>query len=80
MLGHSRVCLNWRMYFLWHLSRMSLERKMSNVGGHLFGGVTRKDFLIGLFIFDGGYLDEMGGANMDVVVVEMVVGVVLKVV
>ena len=53
---------------------------MSNVEGHPFGMVTREDFLIGLFIFDGGYLDEMSGAKMDVVVVEMVVGVVLKVV
>ena len=37
-------CLNGRLYFLWRLSRMSLERKISNVGGHPFGMVMRGDF------------------------------------
>ena len=28
-------CLNGRMYFLWPLSVMTVEEKMSNAGGHL---------------------------------------------
>ena len=32
-------CLNWRLYFLRSLSQMSLESKMSKVGGRPFGMV-----------------------------------------
>ena len=32
-------CVNGGLYYLWHLSQKSLEGKMSNVGGHLFGVV-----------------------------------------
>ena len=30
-------CVKEELYFFWHLSRMSLEGKMSNVGGRPFG-------------------------------------------
>ena len=33
-------CVNGELYFLWRLSQKSLEGKMSNVGGHSFGGVV----------------------------------------
>ena len=44
-------CLNRRLYCLWRLSRMSLERKISNVGGHPFGMVMRGDFFYGSLLF-----------------------------
>ena len=37
-------CLNGRLYFLWRLSRISLEEKISNFGGHPFGMVIMKIF------------------------------------
>ena len=39
-------CVNGEMYSLWGLSRNSLEGKMSNVGGRLFGVVMRADSLM----------------------------------
>ena len=73
-------CLNARLYFLWRLSRMSLEGEMPNVGGHPLGLVMREEFLMGLFFFDGGCLEKVTGSKMEVVVVEKVVGVVERVV
>ena len=46
--------LNWRLYFLWRLSRTSLEEKMSNVGRRPFGMVMQEDFFMEMFVFDGG--------------------------
>ena len=73
-------CLNGRLYFLRRLNRMSLEGKMSNDGGRAFGMIMRADFLMELFFFDGGRLGKVTGANIEAVMVEMVVGVVDKVV
>ena len=39
-------CVNGELYSLWRLSRKSLEGKISNVGGCLFGVVMQTDFLI----------------------------------
>ena len=72
-------CLNWRLYFLWRLSQMSLKSKMSTVGGHPFGLVMWADFLMEFFFFDGSCLGKVTGSK-EVVVVEMVVGVVERVV
>ena len=45
-------CLNWRLYYLWGLSRMSLESKMSKVGGDPCGMVIMwADFLMEFFFF-----------------------------
>ena len=73
-------CANGKLYFLWRLSRMSLERKMSNVGGHLFGMVLWADSLMEFFFFDGDCSGKVTGSKKEVVVVEMVVGVVERVV
>lgn len=72
--------LNEKIYFLWHLSCMSLEGKMSNVGGYPFGMVIQVDFLIKLFFLDGGHLGKVTGAKMEMVVISLVVGVVAGVV
>ena len=53
---------------------------MSNDGGRAFRMVMRADFLMKLFFFDGGRLGKVTGANIEVVMVEMVVGVVDQVV
>ena len=73
-------CLNGRLYFLWCFSQKSLEGKMSNNGGRLFGMVIRADFLKEFFFFDGGCLRKVTGSKKEVVAVEMVVGVVERVV
>ena len=39
-------CVNGELYYLWRLSRKSLEGKMSNVCRHLFGMVIREDSLM----------------------------------
>ena len=52
-------CLNWRLYFLWCLSRMSLENKTSKVVGHPFGMVMWADFLMEFFFFDGSCLGKL---------------------
>ena len=51
---------------------MSLERKMSSVGGRPFGMVMREYFLMELFFFDDGCLGKVTGSKMKVVVVEVV--------
>ena len=67
------------LYFLWHLSQMSLEGKMSNAGGRPFGIVMRADSLMEFFFFDGGCLGKVTGSKKEVVVVEMVVEMVGRV-
>ena len=42
-------CVNGELYFLCRLSRMSLERKMSNAGGRSFGIVMREDSFMEFF-------------------------------
>ena len=51
---------------------MSLERKMSSVGGRPFVMVMREDFFMELFFFDDGCLGKVPGSKMEVVVVEVV--------
>ena len=70
------VCssVNGELYSLWHLSRKSLEGKMSNFGRGLFGVVMRADALMECCLW------EVTGSIENVVVVEMVVGVVESVV
>ena len=53
---------------------------MFNDGGRAFGMVMRADFLMELLFLDSGRLGKVTGAKIEVVVVEMVVGVVDKVV
>ena len=67
-------CVNGELYSLSHLSRKSLDEKMSNVGGHLFGVVMRADSLMDYC------LGEVTVSIEIVVVVEMVVEVVERVV
>ena len=69
-------CVNGELYCLWRLKRKSLEGKFSNVGGHLFGVVMRADSLMEFFLFDGSCLREVAGLIKEVMVVEMVVGIV----
>ena len=64
-------CLNWRMHFLWRLSRMPLEGRMSNVGGRLFGMVMWADFLMEFYFYDGGYFRKVASSKMGVAMVEM---------
>ena len=63
-------CINGELYALWRLSRKSLEGKMSNVGGRLFGVVMREESLMECCLW------EVTGSVENVVVVEMVVGMV----
>ena len=53
---------------------------MSNVDGYPFGMVMQIDFLMEFFFYDGGCLGKVTGSEKAVVVVEMVVGVVKRVV
>ena len=53
---------------------------MSNVGEHHFGMVMPTDFSMKFFFFYDGSLGKVAGSKMEVVVVEMVVGVVERVV
>ena len=69
-------CVNGELYCLWRLKRKSLEGKFSNVGGRLFGVVMRADSLMEFFLFDGSCLREVAGLIKEVMVVEMVVGIV----
>ena len=69
-------CVNGELYCLWRLKRKSLEGKFSNVGGRLFGVVMRADSLMEFFLFDGSGLREVAGLIKEVMVVEMVVGIV----
>lgn len=64
--------MNGRLYFFWRLSQVSLERKMSSVGGRPFVMVMREDFFMELFFFDDGCLGKVPGSKMEVVVVEVV--------
>ena len=59
---------------------MSLEGKIFNVSGHPFGMVMQADSLIEFFFFDGGCLGKVTGSKKEVVVVEMVVGLVERVI
>ena len=62
-------CLNWRLYYLWGLNRMSLESKMSKVGGRPFGMVIMwADFLMEFFFFDCSCLGKVTGSKIVVVV------------
>ena len=63
-------CVNREMYSLCLLSRKSLEGKISNVSGCLFGGVMRADSLMECC------LGEVTHSIKEVVVVKMVMGVV----
>ena len=74
-------CLRGRMYFLWHLSLMSVEGKMPNVGGNLFGMMMRTDFLRLILFLHSGCLGKVMGAKAEMeVVVEMVVELATQVV
>ena len=73
-------CVNGELYFLRRFSQMSLEGKMSNVGGRSFGKVTQADSLMELFSFDGSCLGNVTGSTKELLVVEMVVGMVERVV
>ena len=59
---------------------MFLEGKMPNVGGRHFGMVVRLDFLMEFFFPDGGCFGKVTGSRMEVVVVDMVVGMVERVI
>ena len=73
-------CVNKELCFLWCLSRMSLEGKMSNVGGRPFGMVMWANSLMEVLFFDGGCLGRVTGPSKEVVVVEMVVEMVAEMV
>ena len=73
-------CVNVRLCFLWRLSRMCLEGKMSNVGGRPYGMVLWADSLIEFLFFYSSFSGRVTGSKKEVVVVEVVVGVVEKVV
>ena len=73
-------CVNGKLYFLWHLSLMSVEGKMSNNGGRPFVMVMWADSLMEFLFFDGGCLGKVTDSKKEVVVVEMVVGIVERVV
>ena len=69
------------MYFLWRLSLMSVEGKMPNVGGNLFGMMMRTDFLRLILFLHSGCLGKVTGARAEMeVVVEMVVELATQVV
>lgn len=69
------------MYFLWHLSLMSVEGKMPNVGGNLFGMMMTTDFLRLILFLHSGCLGKVMGAKAEMeVVVEMVVELATQVV
>ena len=69
-------CLNGRLYFLWGLSRMSLEEKMSSVGGRSFGMVIWEDFFMGLYFLGGTCLGKVTASQKEVEVFKVVVWVV----
>ena len=66
-------CENGELYFLWGLSRMSLERKMSNICGLSFSMVMQADSLTE-FLFDGTCLGKVTGSTKEVVMFKVVVG------
>ena len=69
------------MYFLWRLSLMSVEGKMPNVGGNLFGMMMRTDFLRLILFLHSGCLGKVMCAKAEMeVVVEMVVELATQVV
>ena len=71
-------CANEELYFLWCLSRKSLEGNMSNVGGHPSAMVMRANSLMEVFFFDDGCLGRVTCPRQEVVVVETVVGMVRR--
>ena len=60
-------CVNGELYSLWHLSRKSLEVKMSIVGGRLFGVVMWAESVVECC------LGEVTGSIENVVMVKMLV-------
>ena len=72
--------MNGELYFLWCFSRKSLQGEMSNVGGHPYGVVMRADSLMEFFLFDGSCLGKVTSSTKEVVLVEIVVGIVESVV
>ena len=69
--------VNKELYCLWRLSRKSLEGNMSNDGGHPFGVVMWSNSLKEIFCSGGSCcLGNVTGPREEVVVVEMVVGMV----
>ena len=69
-------CVNGELNLLWCLSRKSLEVKMSNVGGHLFVVVMWEDPLMEFLLFDGSCLGEEFSSRKEMLVVEMVMGII----
>ena len=57
-----------------------LDGKISNAGVRPFGMLMQADFPMEFFFFDGACLEKVTGSKMELVVVEMVVGVVERVV
>ena len=53
------ACLNERMCFLWHLSLMLVEGKMSNINRRLSWMVMLADFLRLLLFLDDGHLQKV---------------------
>ena len=49
---------------------------MSNVGGRPFGMVMHTDSLMDFFFFDGGCLGKVTGSKREVVMVEMILGMI----
>ena len=74
VVGGSKLEVNGELYSLWRFSPKSLKEKMSNVGGCLVGVVMSADYLMECCLW------EVAGSIENVVVVEMVVGVVESVV
>lgn len=69
------------MHFLWRLGLMSVEGKMPNVSGHIFGMVMRTDFLRLILFLHSGCLGKVTGAKAEMeVVAEMVVELATQVV
>lgn len=69
------------MHFLWRLGLMSVEGKMPNVSGHIFGMVMRTDFLRLILFLHSGCLGKVTGAKTEMeVVAEMVVELTTQVV
>ena len=51
-------------YFVGRLTLMSIEGKISNAVGHLFGMVMRADFL--RFFLDSGRMQKLTGTKVDI--------------
>ena len=51
-------------YFVGRLTPMSIEGKISNAVGHLFGMVMQADFL--RFFLDSGRMQKLTGTKVDI--------------